>query len=326
MLKRRRFSSVTLALTLISACLAVGACDDAYDIGPGDNVELHASLVGAGRIYAPNTRVPLNCYWVRRYAQAADECTVGFQDLGAGGTFEVIAEADDGWGFGSWGGDCSSFSDTTCTLSFFSAPARFDFSATFDSIPDAIVLSDDFNTGCADWSTTVSTSGVPGTALERCTARGGGSDGGSYREMTHELPDTGSIVVDHAYGGQTVLVGAGGGEPACIATVRFREQRVVSSPAFAGAAVGASVWIFQDGIRYRASLGQFTHAGPGWEAFDSAELTEADFTPAGLDLCPAVPTPLLFGYARSNTNTSPGTPQVNVHAIDEWSVTLQPGS
>ena len=110
------------------------------------------------------------------------------------------------------------------------------------------MLSDDFNTGCADWSTIVSTSGVPGTALERCTSGGGGSDGGGYRERTHELPDTGSIVVDHAYGGQTVLVGSGGGEPVCIATVRFREQRVISSPAFEGAAVGSSVWIFQASV------------------------------------------------------------------------------
>ena len=301
-------------MLLTGLTLVWAACTTGSALNP-ENVEITVSISGSGVVYSPTSQVGLSC---------RNSCSHGFFDSGSGGVFDVVAVPDPGWRLVSWGGDCASAPDLTCTLSFTTLPAEFNVDAVFEEVPDDIVLSDDFDSpsGCDDWTTTTGTGGVAGESFQACRPNGG-SDSGAYREMTHELPGEGTLVADHQYLGGTVLVGTGVGEAVCAVSVTFREQRALTSPAFDGAAVGASVWVLQDGVRYRASLGQFTETT--WTSFDSGALTADDFAPAGLDLCPSTPTPLAFGYTRSNTNTNGSVPQVNVHGIDEWSVTIRVG-
>ena len=82
--------------------------------------------------------------------------------------------------------------------------------------------------------------------------------------------------------------------------------------------MAATVVIVQEGVRYHAARHTFTDTG--WGSFDSGELTAEDFTPVGLDLCPATSSTLAFGYSRENSSSGGG--YTNIHGVDEWSVTI----
>ena len=139
--------------------------------------------------------------------------------------------------------------------------------------------------------------------------------------MIHDLTDQGDIVVEHVFSGD-LLVGPGGGSGTCATTVRFQEQRVLFDPS-PGETIGSSVWLRQSsGGIYHVDAGSFSNSD--WTAYDSGQLTAADFTPSGLDLCPSSPSTITFGYSRSSTNASAGTTLFQSHGIDEWSVTISP--
>jgi hypothetical protein len=184
--------------------------------------------------------------------------------------------------------------------------------------PGSATLSDNFNSGCDAWSASETIVSGSGTTSETCPSSGG-SDGGRYRLMTHELPDLGSLNVYHTFTGGTVRVG---GDALCGGSIRFEERRAVTAPAYTGAAVGANVFVVQNGIRYLAKVTS-TFTETTWTSYVSGDLAAADFSPAGLDLCPGTATELSFGYYRWNSNTGGGT-VTNVHGIDQWSVTVIP--
>ena len=306
-----------LVVPVVLAGLLVVACSDNPQGGtPFQVVTVQMTATGPGQLQGTD---PDDGQVKTGTPSSSVPCEFAFADAGAGGTIVVTAVPNAGATLQSWTVGCPGSTTQTCGLSFNSgADTTLSAAATFVAVSSAITFSDDFNSGCGQWTVTATGGTSGGTNTEACLGSGG-INGSGYREMTHQQ-GMGSMSVEHTFTGGSLVVGRGSGET-CAATVRFQEQRIITTAAFTGAAVGAWVWIKLDGVRFNGPSSTFNDLG--WTPYDSGPLTGADFG-SGVDLCPTTATTLTFGFGRSNTNN--GAPTItNVHGIDEWSVTIEPG-
>ena len=156
-----------------------------------------------------------------------------------------------------------------------------------------------------------------------------GVDGSPYRLMTHEItnpslgaPDCAAddcsftMIVSHQY------VAAGGtywpAMDGAIDYIDYSESRIITEASFNGAAVGWTFVIWQDEGRYRVPGTAFNNVM--WSSESLCGLTPQDFGSEGPNFVDGGP--MTFGYSRSNTNTSPGVLQRNVHGIDNFRVVI----
>jgi hypothetical protein len=312
-----RLSSKAVLVGLIGiTSLVVAACDGDSLGTPFQVVTVEMTATGPGQLQGtdPDDGQVKVCT-----VDSIPPCDFNFADAGLGGTIVVTAVPDAGAVLQSWTQGCPGSTMLTCALSF-NAGADDTLSAAATFVPNtlAITFSDNFNSGCGQWTVTGTGGTAGGTNSEACRSSGG-INGGGYREMTHQF-GMGSMSVEHTFTGNSLVVGRGSGET-CAATVRFQEQRIITTAAFTGAAVGAWVWIKQDGVRFNGPAEAFTNTS--WGNYDTGDLTATQFAP-GLDLCPVTTSTLTFGIGRSNT-TNGAIPITMVHGIDDWSVTIVPG-
>ncbi|MGB5812298.1 MAG: hypothetical protein WBG86_17300 [Polyangiales bacterium] len=187
----------------------------------------------------------------------------------------------------------------------------------------------------AGW--TLTESSTPGADVStdptgQSLSGGAGEDPSAYRSMTHtiENPAEGAdenctsescaytLVVTHEY--QSTPYTPQGTE----LYIDYSESHIITAPAFAGAAVGWSFAIWQDGSRftYVQEQGASAFTDLTWTTEYRCGLVAADFAPApGPDFSAGAPD-MTFGFTRSNTNTTPDTLQRNEHGIDDFRVTI----
>lgn len=201
--------------------------------------------------------------------------------------------------------------------------------------PSGAVVIEDQDFDDANWTLTVAqTEGATVSTDPTGRLSSGGLDGSAYRSMTHEItnPSLGehpsctaedgcsfSIVVTHQYQLGSYTPATDG----AISHIDYSEAHVITEPAFEGAAVGWTFAIWQDGIRYildPASRPSTAFRDVAWATESNCGLTPESFTPAGLNFADG--STMTFGYLRSNTNTSAGTTQRNVHGIDDFRVVI----
>lgn len=184
----------------------------------------------------------------------------------------------------------------------------------------------------ADWESSETHTGGATVSIEPTgQAESGGVANSSYRSMTHQIenPDIGEddgctedacnygIVVSHKFLANTYTPATEG----AIAYIDYSESRIIAEPAFMGAAVGWKFAIWQDGVRYLHDGNVSTaFSDTSWTAENLCGLTADRFVPDGLDLVGG--SEMTFGYTRSNTNTTPGGVQRNVHGIDDFRVVV----
>lgn len=189
----------------------------------------------------------------------------------------------------------------------------------------------------ADWTLSVAQNPPAGGATVNTDPTGqqasGGLEGSAYRSMVHEItnPDIGEdpgctaescsygIVVTHEYLQGSYTPATDGP----LAYIDYSESHIITEPAFTNAAVGWTFAIFQDGTRYipdPALREETAFRDTVWTTEYFCGLTAADFIPQGLNLTDG--SEMTFAYLRSNSNTSPGALQRNVHGIDNFQVVL----
>ncbi len=191
----------------------------------------------------------------------------------------------------------------------------------FVSVPPAradVVLSDG-NFAIVDWvaSVPVATDGAS-QSTTRATIDGNPD---AYRRTVHTMPSPSSIWTVHLY--QTAYDPTVSG---AIATLDYEEDHIEIAPPFPGAAIGAWPALQQGGVVYYGPYYAFTETS--WTAFSLPGLTAASFSAAGTNNHPnftATGSPILFGYARGNSNGAGGSTYNTRSGIDNWSVTLHDG-
>jgi hypothetical protein len=193
-----------------------------------------------------------------------------------------------------------------------------------------IILDDDFDD--ADWEIFESHADGATVSIEPTgQAPSGGVDDSSYRSMTHmiETPAIGEhenctaescsygVVVQHRYLAETYTPATEG----ALAYIDLSESRIITEPAFEGAAVGWNFVLWQDGTRYRQNVdASLAFRDSTWTGKSLCGLTAGDFVPEGLNLVDGGE--LVFGYLRSNSHTVPDSTQRNVHGIDDFRIVL----
>jgi len=145
----------------------------------------------------------------------------------------------------------------------------------------------------------------------------GGFPGG-YRRMEHILPGvTGgsSVTVFHLF--DEVYDPADG----AISHFNYSEDQIQFDPPFPTAAIGAGLFVVQNGTRYTFPLnpgGAFT--SPTWERVRIDDLDPESFA-TGLDFS-ANGAPIQFGFYRSNTHNESAEGITATHGIDNWRVEI----
>ena len=200
--------------------------------------------------------------------------------------------------------------------------------------PSAAVVIEDQDFDDANWTLAVAqTEGATVSTAPTGQLSAGGVAGSGYRSMAHEItnPSVGedpkctadscsfSLSVTHQYQLGSYTPAADG----AIEHIDYSEARIITEPAFEGAAVGWTFAIWQDGNRYvlsPASRPSTAFRDVSWATESSCRLTPESFTPEGLNFVDG--SAMTFGYVRSNTNTSAGTTQRNVHGIDDFRVVI----
>lgn len=167
----------------------------------------------------------------------------------------------------------------------------------------------------SDWQVTVFTSTGATTTAQRLDS-GGNAD--AYRFMTHQLPKSSNVSVQHFYLGASYDPGADG----AIAAISYSEDRIQFHPPFGGAAVGALFFVAQANRVHYANDITFTNTS--WTNRKLSCLEPDDFTLSGgvLPDFSASGAPLRFGFLRSNTNSSTSIDLELQHGIDNFRVVV----
>lgn len=195
-------------------------------------------------------------------------------------------------------------------------PPEFDLGDIDGDCASEPIVFSDTEFAAADWTViaAIATGGAT-HEVEQDTTTGFGNPG-PYRRMTHTVPSGGSIEVQHVYVGPSV-----GGEsidgfydPQAMGAIDHvvvsMDRRLIdASP------VDDAVLVVQGGTVYRAPEGVVTEFA--WTTA-SATLVASDFDANGVhpDFS-AQGAPIRFGYACASSR-----PGIDVHAIDNWSVTI----
>lgn len=325
----RAVSPPVRALFVALTPALVVACDDSTtSIGNSIEVTVRGAGGGSGTVVgSPNPPVSLACPITAGVASEVD-CTKSFTDIGGGGVFNITATPSAGDAFVAWdrlvcehssgscGLDCGpADADPNCRLSFTDSGADYSYFMTARFEPEAantVVFEDDFTdfVACASWTSTITSQTGSVIATDTCLGQPQ-----FYRSMQHSIDGEGSLVVWHAYIGETYDPGTQG----AILEVNYSEDRIISLAAFPGGGVGSAFGLEQGGQLYTLSFGAFTDTE--WTSLSRSGILASDFSPEPGPDFSAAGDPITFGYLRSNTNTSAGLQQ-SVHGIDNWRVEI----
>lgn len=139
---------------------------------------------------------------------------------------------------------------------------------------------------------------------------------GEHEDCTAESCSYG-VLVQHRYLAESYTPATDG----ALAYIDYSESRIITEPAFAGAAVGWNFVVWQDGTRYRQNVDtSLAFRDTTWTRKSLCGLTAGDFMPEGLNLVDGGE--LVSGYIRSNTHTVADSMQRSVHGIDDFRVVL----
>jgi len=180
-----------------------------------------------------------------------------------------------------------------------------------------VVLFDNFTTG-SQWTATMTITTGSGPT-NTVTNNGSGGNPGGYRHMTHSIPASSAMVVNHIYTGGNYNPSASG----AIRRMHYSEDRLLFNPP--NGAVGARFLITQGTGQFRIPLalnpanGGFSNTT--WESIPLLRLTPASFSPATVNFS-STGGVINFGYQRSNTNSSVSGTAANGHGIDNWTVVI----
>ena len=169
------------------------------------------------------------------------------------------------------------------------------------------ILSDDLTLGNPFVATIFSqTSGTSQTIVQASP----GGNPGAYALMTMTLPSPSELTVDYMFptAYNPALVGA-------VAFVDYREDRIVISPPFAGAAFSGGIVLRQGNVRAAFALPSFSSTV--WERGERLNLLPSNFPGVNFSVTGA---PIQFGFYRSSSRIAGGTQLTFSHGADNWEV------
>jgi hypothetical protein len=175
-----------------------------------------------------------------------------------------------------------------------------------------LVLSDDFESS-KGW-VAETPAGAPATNITITQETTGGSGGGGYRKMVHQLTPNASLIVYHWF--PTTYTPSIQG---AITSINYSEDRINLPPIpYFGSDIGSG-FILDGGAAGKVAIaippGSF--ASQAWATGALSNLTQSRFGSIALNGS----TPLRFGYYRSNGNGG-STSYTTTHGIDNFRVTL----
>lgn len=315
----RNSRSILLALGV--GVLAAGCGDSPLDNHQSVSVTILGGGSGSGRVLSRTSGVEIDCTIENgTTAATSPKCADTFSDAGGGGNFSLGAFPAPGSSFSSWSG-CDLTVEAICELSFRASTSSVERTVTarFNLDPPAggpcpnpltLPFTEAFEVLDPFGHATSSTNGATAGAA---WMNAGGSGGGGYLRMTHNLPSPSSITTFHLH--PTAYNPADG----AITGMEYSEDRIQINPPFGGAAIGGGLFILQNGVRYLVSLtgGAFTHLD--WQRASRLDLTQADFPGANFGVGGA---PIQFGFYRNNSNDPGGAAFTTTHGIDNFQVRL----
>jgi hypothetical protein len=180
-----------------------------------------------------------------------------------------------------------------------------------------VVISDQtFNT--ADWTVTVRS--ASNGATQGATQVGSGGNPGSAREMTNTLPAFSAISVLQIFNASSYDPSTQG----AIASIDYSEDRIVVSPPFGGAAIGA-LFVLQQGSGAWYASTDLTFSNLTWATRSLTGLLASNFlllAGSGLPDFSSSGAPIYFGVLRSNTNSEQNAGYTTYNRLDNWRVTI----